>query len=345
LDNTITFNCGGVNISKKFGKYLKISIIAIVSSVVLVILIAGLSDFRNLVDSISKINLRWIFLGIIVVIFKWLSESLVMTVIGLKKGMSFLKSFFVTIIGQLFNSITPFATGGQPMQAYYMNKMGVDLSEGVAVLIAKFIVYQLVVTVYGFVILIWKFREVASYVSGLAFLSIIGFGLNISVIFLLLLFSYNPSLTSKIVKWFIGILKKFKIKVSDQKVMEKLGNFHSVMVEYLSKPVILIGAFLFTLLQLLLNLSLPFFAARSLNVESLSILKAVTFQSIVWLVLSLVPTPGTTGAAEGVFFIFFKPFFGIEKIAMAIIIWRLLSYYLNIIIGGTLFAISQRKFL
>lgn len=334
-----------MNIPKKLGKYLKISILTIVLSIVLVIIIASLSDFKNLVNSISKIDFRWVFLGFIVVTLKWLSESLVMTIIGLKRGMNFLKSLFVTMIGQLFNSITPFATGGQPMQAYYMSKMKIDISEGIAILIAKFIVYQLVVTVYGLIILVWKFREVASYVSSLTFLSILGFGLNISVILLLLLFSYNPFLTNKIIKWFMGILRKFRIKVSDQKVMEKLGKFHSVMVEYLSKPLILIGAFLLTLAQLLFNLSLPFFAAKALNVEGLSIFKAITFQSIVWLVLSLVPTPGTTGAAEGVFFIFFKPFFGIENIAMAIIIWRLLSYYLNIIVGGTFFAISQRRFL
>jgi hypothetical protein len=272
-------------------------------------------------------------------------ESIIMTTIGFRKGINFLKSFFLTMIGQLFNSITPFATGGQPMQAYYMSKMNIDVSSGIAILIAKFIVYQLVVTIYGFIILSWKFMEVSSYVSKLSLLAFLGFGLNISVIFLLLLFSYNPSLTEKIIKWFIGILKKFRLKVSEQKVLEKLSSFHSAMVEYLSSFKILIGAFFFTFLQLLLNLSLPFFVAKSLNVENLSFLKAITFQSIVWLILSLIPTPGTTGAAEGLFFIFFKPFFGIEKIAMAIIIWRLLSYYLNIIVGGLFFTSSQRRFL
>lgn len=281
----------------------------------------------------------------IVVLFKWIMESIIMTTIGFRKGINFLKSFFLTMIGQLFNSITPFATGGQPMQAYYMSKMNIDISSGIAILIAKFIVYQLVVTIYGFIILSWKFMEVSSYVSKLSLLAFLGFGLNISVIFLLLLFSYNPSLTEKIIKWFIGILKKFRLKVSEQKVLEKLSSFHSAMVEYLSSFKILIGAFFFTFLQLLLNLSLPFFVAKSLNVENLSFLKAITFQSIVWLILSLIPTPGTTGAAEGLFFIFFKPFFGIEKIAMAIIIWRLLSYYLNIIVGGLFFTSSQRRFL
>jgi len=324
---------------------LRISILTIVSSVILVILIAGLSDFKNLIKSASKINGWWILLGCVIVILKWTAESIVMTVIGFRRGMNFLKSFFITMIGQLFNSITPFATGGQPMQAYYMSKMGIEVSKGIAVLIAKFIVYQLVVTVYGFIILVWKFNEVASCVNKLAFLSFVGFGLNISIIFLLLLFSYNPSLTRKIVEWFINILRKFKIKVSNQKIMEKLSNFHSIMVEYLSESKILISAFLFTLLQLLLNLSLPFFAAKSLNIENLTIFKAIVFQSIVWLVLSLVPTPGTTGAAEGLFFIFFKPFFGIEKIAMAIIIWRLLGYYLNIIVGGIFFTSSEKKFL
>lgn len=166
-----------------------------VTSIVLIILIAGLSDFKNLINSISQINVFWLSIGMVVVLFKWIAESIVMTIIGFKKGINFLKAFFLTMIGQLFNSITPFATGGQPMQAYYMSKMDIDVSSGVATLIAKFIVYQLVVTVYGFIILSWKFKEVSSYVSKLSLLAFVGFGLNISIIFLLLLFSYNSSLT------------------------------------------------------------------------------------------------------------------------------------------------------
>ena len=39
---------------------------------------------------------------------------------------NFWKSFKVAVIGQYYNAITPFASGGgQPAQVYYMAKMGV----------------------------------------------------------------------------------------------------------------------------------------------------------------------------------------------------------------------------
>ena len=47
------------------------------------------------------------------------------------------------MIGQLFNNITPFSSGGQPMQAYELNKNGLRVSDSLCAMSMKFIITQL----------------------------------------------------------------------------------------------------------------------------------------------------------------------------------------------------------
>ena len=314
-------------------KYLKLALITIIVGLVAFLLIAGLSDFENLVKSFKKIDLTFLILGIFVILLRWMVESIILVTLGKGKVLTLGRAFSTTMIGQFFNSITPFATGGQPAQVYYMSKLGLDVSDGVALLTGKFIIYQLVLTFYSLGILIFKFKEVAREVPALPFLSFVGFSLNTSIILLLILFSYKPAITRKLVGFVLKILRKFKLRVSEGTVFEKLSMFHEIMKDYISRPFLLISVFSLTFLQLLLNFSIPYFVGLSLGMKNISYSKVIAFQSILFLTLAFIPTPGTTGAAEGGFYLFFKPIFGLERIALGMIIWRFLSYYLGLILG------------
>ena len=55
--------------------------------------------------------------------------------------------------GFFFSGITPSASGGQPMQLYYMKRDGIPLPEGTAVLMAVATAYKFVLAVVGMMIL------------------------------------------------------------------------------------------------------------------------------------------------------------------------------------------------
>ena len=59
----------------------------------------------------------------------------------------------------------------------------------------------------------------------------------------------------------------------------------------------------------------------------------VAAQVFVAMVSAFVPLPGASGGAEGSFVIFFGKFFG-QDIVPAMFLWRLLTYYVNIALGG-----------
>lgn len=58
----------------------------------------------------------------------------------------------------------------------------------------------------------------------------------------------------------------------------------------------------------------------------------ITAQAFVTMVSSFMPLPGGSGAAEGSFYVFFKIFFMENTIKSAILIWRIITYFLNIVI-------------
>ena len=67
-------------------------------------------------------------------------------------------TFCATMIGQFFNCIPPFSSGGQPMQAFYLMKRGMALSFASCSLMIKFIVYQFVLTIYSAITLFLCFK-------------------------------------------------------------------------------------------------------------------------------------------------------------------------------------------
>lgn len=81
-------------------------------------------DLGELLAVIRTVDIRWLIPGVILVIFFIWGESIIIWYmmgsfgIRLKKRICFLFSS----VGFFFSCITPSASGGQPMQIYYMKK-------------------------------------------------------------------------------------------------------------------------------------------------------------------------------------------------------------------------------
>ena len=90
--------------------------------------------------------------------------------------------FRQTLITQFFNGITPFSTGGQPMQIYMLRNSGIKVGPATNIIIQDFLMYQLALITIGLVSIIgnqvFHFFEIS---SGLYTLLILGFSINILV--------------------------------------------------------------------------------------------------------------------------------------------------------------------
>ena len=133
------------------------------------------------------------------------------------------------MIGQLFNNITPFSSGGQPFQAYILSKYGLRASDTFSVLMMKFVVYQVSVFTWAVVLLIINFTFWNETFKNYIGLVVIGFILNLVATLFIFVAGINKNIIIKIGKPLIKLGSKIKIgKIHIVKDMQE--NFQKLLL-------------------------------------------------------------------------------------------------------------------
>ncbi|MFV0504727.1 MAG: YbhN family protein [Lachnospirales bacterium] len=294
-------------------------------------------------------HVNWTFIGIAVVLMliHWGVEGKI-TQMFLKKTnpeFSFTTAYRVPLIQHLFNAITPFSTGGQPAQIVALGTSGVDYGVAASVSLMKFVVYQVWVVINFVVCLIFGFHWVSSNFNKLSYLIILGFIVHFAVVFCLLLIMYWHSLAKRIVLGCFKFCSKFKIgkKISryQNSVMEKLESFYEQSRVMKGSTKLMIKTSLMTILQLVIYYIVPYFILLALHIENVNFFKVVVFHAFIIMIISLFPIPGGTGGAEYSFSLLFGTFVVVPgKLVLAIFLWRIVTYYLGIVLGLLALAIN-----
>ena len=336
---TVKSNKAAINSEEKKSVSYKWLMLTVILGLIIVIVFFFIGDFKENLAVFSNIDLWWFFLSGCCLLIFWLSEALTIYTTAQISGikLSLWKSIETNMVGQFYNSVTPFASGGQPMQILRLYRLGIDVSKATAVLMSRFLIYQTTITILG-VFFMFIFFEKMNSLPSFSVLAVFGFLINSAVIFFLLIFSFSPLLTKKIFDLILFIVSPFKfgkkMKKSEEKWLVKIGEFHRAMKNLGKAPLKLLVAFIFTSIQIFFYFSIPYCIYRMLEPAIVPFSEIFSFQGILFLIISFVPVPGAGGAAEGGFYLFFKNFFSPSNIAGAVIIWRIMSYYMNIFIGA-----------
>ncbi|MCH5201016.1 MAG: flippase-like domain-containing protein [Oscillospiraceae bacterium] len=268
----------------------------------------------------------------------WLMESVALHSVAkeVHPQQKFRNSVTVSMIGQYFNCITPFSSGGQPIQAYYLVKFGVPLGSALTALLSKFIVYQAVLTVYSVVVLVFRIGYVVETNALMMPLVIIGFIVNTAVIAGLLMLAFFRKPTVKIAHFVIRLLAKMhivkdvekKLDYIDQEMEMYYQNFQFIK----KRPLLILKMCVYTLIQLTVFLSISYVTYLAFGLEGSDFLTIISCQAFVLMISAFVPLPGALGAAEGSYVLFFGGIFG-SYVNLSTVIWRFLTFYLAIIVG------------
>ncbi|BBF44284.1 integral membrane protein LafC [Lachnospiraceae bacterium KM106-2] len=311
-----------------------------VITIALLVYIYCTNDIHRLKMVLIQANLFWIFIAVVCMFCYWIFESgtLYYTANSIKRKLSFHKAFKTTMVGQLFNNITPFASGGQPIQAYYLIRQEFELGEATSILLMKFIIYQSAMILYTGVLLGIKLTFFIGHISSLSYLAILGFSVNLFVVIGLLAIAYLPNISLKLATVIIKLLSKIRIikkkEECIQKTTEQVEEFHTVFKLLMTKKTVLAKSIFFTFLQLTAQFLIPLCICLALQMKGQSILSIIAASAFVMMVSSFVPLPGASGGAEGSFYLFFGIFFVDPAIvAVALVIWRIITFYLPIFVG------------
>jgi len=322
---------------QKIVKNLMVSLSIALGALTIIVLIVGPS---KVIKTLKIADPKYILFTFLLWLTSVFLESLAFMIGSkfMKSRISFPQSVVLIVIGRFFNAITPFSTGGQPAQAYVMNKKSkIDFARGIGTLVIKFLIYQMVITIYGVVVLIFAYPIARRYISNIASLAFIGFAINSLVMLLILLFSLNEKFAKELLHMLINILAFLRIIKSPEKTREeitvKIRNFKGVLGSTLKYPLQTLFMALITLGQVIAFMSMAYTIYKAFEGCGHSFMEILGIQSILSLLVSFVPTPGASGAQEGMFFIMYKNILT-SNVGGALVTWRFFSYYIHILVGA-----------
>lgn len=293
----------------------------------------------DLSEKLTSFNWTWILIGVLCQFGNVAIDSYVLFRFtnNYDKNYTLAKAIKATVVGQFYSVITPGAVGGQPMQLYCMRKQNVDMGIASSSLVQKFLVYQTTITLYSLIASLCNLDLFQGNMSEIMWtLAIFGFVSHAVVIVILYMFSFNRKWTKSVIGGIFNFLSKIKIIKNPEEKSDNITNqldfFHKSNTNLYKNKKMLVITCLLTIIQLTLIFFIPYAIYRAFNFQGAKPFDMITGQAFVTMVSSFMPLPGGSGAAEGSFYIFFSMFFTQDTIKSAILIWRIITYFLNIIV-------------
>ncbi|HZJ56851.1 MAG TPA: lysylphosphatidylglycerol synthase transmembrane domain-containing protein [Clostridia bacterium] len=318
----------------------KWTLVYIVLNILLIALIGVLDpEIKDVGKIFRDVRLSWITGGVLLMLIFWLMDGIILSyaVKVISRTKAFWGCLRVSLIGQYYNAVTPFASGGQPAQVYYMGKLGVSGGSASSVLMIKFLIYQVVLSLYCLAAFIWKGITIYNHNPWVFWFSVVGFIINAGAVVLLVSLSFNKGFVEGLVFKTIDILGAIRLIKDTHGMKERLishvEDFHEGLKFMRGNARAILTLGMMTAIQLICFFSITFFIYRALGLEGEKWINVVSVQSLLYLAVSFVPTPGSMGASETGYIAFFRLFFPGDLIFVSMLLWRAISYYLNILAG------------
>ncbi len=246
-------------------------------------------------------------------------------------------NLMVGLIGMYYSSITPAATGGQPMQVYSLKKRGVPAGISSSALAVKFFCWQCALLLLGAVLWLNNHSFISQNMQGGVWFLLIGFLVNSLTVVGVILLAVSRNAVRALIIFFVNLANKLRIIKDKAKTASRLdaalSDFHA-SVDLLTKhPFQFLVLFMLSLLEVLSMMSAIFFVYRGLGLHSATYVQLITMQTMLFIAASFTPLPGASGAQEGGFYVFFGSLFPQSIIFAAMFVWRFVTYYLSILVG------------
>lgn len=330
-------------------KKYKLNIILLVLISFVVLFFSLKDNFNDAINYFIHLNYFWIIIAIFFyllnVFFQSLSQFRFLREV--KEDYTFLSCYKLMLMAMFFNGITPFSSGGQPFEMYLLNKEGIKVSDSANALLQNFITYQFSLIFIGTVALILNsFLNIIPSNLVLKNVVIIGYIINVTVMLIIVLFSRGRKLNTKIFNKIFNFVFKLKIiknreekKAKAEKLLDDFYNSTAIMKNNFKNTVLSV---IYNSLSLISLYIIPVFVFLALG-KSLSFRDSFVASAYTFLIGSFVPIPGGSGGLEYAYIDFFKAFFKGGLLSASMLLWRIITYYVGIIIGGITLITYRKK--
>jgi hypothetical protein len=328
---------------EKNSKTIKFSIIlSIIISIAIILIILYFTVDINTFDYFSKAEIRYEFfiIAFFLQILSWFIWGARLKVLSHEIEKDFRINIWEStkiVIANLFLAgITPSMAGGEPVRIYLLKEDGLSVGAATAsVLGERFLDALFIIICVPFAFFIFRnYIEIGYIQLGLT----IGIIIFLVIIFLFIITFKYPDKTKSFLIWINNKIEKIKKRKSKTRIFDRINtevdNFHRCMIYFLTegrKIFIIAGSF--TILYWVTIFLIPSMIFLGLGLKPFFIL-SYSAQILLIVVIMMPTTPGSAGVTEGFVAGLYSVLIGSSLIGVFILIFRFITYHLNLIIGA-----------
>ena len=327
---------------KQDKKFLKNSIFFIIIIFLTYYFVLRKNNLSLIIENTKNANRAFVILAIVSMFLFFIIQSINLKFLlkKLDEKISLFKGFRYTLLCFFFSGITPGATGGQPVEVYYMGKDGINGSKATLAVLVQLFSYKIACLSLALLAFVINFN-ILSNINRVFFC--IGFIIYLVPLILIVLCIFNPSFMIKITNGIINFLYRIGIKEPKEKqslVDTEIDKYNQYASFFKDNKDIFIKSILIFLIGVICCYFVSYFIYLSLGFNEFGFVTIILSQALLYAMASWVPLPGAIGASEFAYLSIFGRFYSSEALVSAMLLSRGITFYLFIILGFFAYLVS-----
>lgn len=321
-------------------------VLYLISVIVIFILVLYFSlkdDYKDIINTLKDVNILFLLIGVFFMFLSkyFLGETLYYLAKKEKPKIKNKDMVLIELIYPFFAGITPGSLGGESFEILYMKDCGIPIGKGTNIALQKFVTYQIsLLIVNALAVILNLFIKVVPSNSFIITFVIINFIVNGFLLIFYFLLAYNKKFNHFIMQKGVQFAHKLHIVKNIDKTRIKLDsylqNFDDVVDKLKEDRKLFIKVTVIQILSFLFYMLAAYPVALSLGITNINIIKMFILATYVKMLSLIFATPGNSGAAEYNFIYIFTSLISDNEIMAFMLIWRFVTYYIPLIIGGAL---------
>jgi uncharacterized protein (TIRG00374 family) len=290
-------------------------------------------------QSLRHIKIFPLFLILVATILMWWFDLLRLRILtwGAHANFNMRFGFQLVWVNLFVCAVTPFEGGGGPAQILMMTKRGISVGKGMAITSIRSALTLTVLSCTTLLVLFFWPEMVPQWPLKKVFLGVsIPVFLSMMILAGGLFFPDKLKIFGQAIAYFLQRYRFIKPKWTErwtEFLFNMVDDLNETFKNYfIGGKKYLLGATLLTILFFCTQFSVAPFIFWSLGVP-IPFLKAILIQGVLTLMIYFIPTPGSSGVAEGGFFLLFSPLVPSPILGISVMLWRFFTVYLGVLLG------------
>lgn len=297
-------------------------------------------DLQEIGNSVTQMTLHSVIIAMGLSILFVCTEGIIIWYLLLAMGNrnSIWRCIQYSFIGFFYSGITPSATGGQPVQLYYMKCDGNKASDSFAILMTVALAYKMVLVIIGLCLFLLWYQSLKRFMKEYIIFFFLGIFLNLVVILIIVFAMTFPNKLIKNVYFFEKGMIRLGIWNVNIERKEKIQRF---VVDYCQTVDFIVGhksklvsVFILTMIQRSSMFLLTYIVYRGFHLSGTNMFEIMALQAAIYIAVDMLPVPGAQGITELVYQTVYFNIFPDVYLVSSMLVIRGISFYFLLFVSG-----------